>query len=469
MSKIGVLTMIRKLTVWIASMTVALLAMDVVLAGAAHAQEAVGEWHGVLANALSEMRIGITITPKPDGGYQGALSSPDQMPGALPLDSVTMENDRLIFSSERIHGRFEAHWDRSQSAWVGVWTQGNSGPLILTKGRPEARQRPQTPKPPFPYRAEDVSFDSAPGVRLAGTLTIPSGKGPFPAVVLITGSGAQDRDETIMDHKPFLVLADALSRHGIAVLRDDDRGFGKSTGDFSKATTLDFAVDTQAALAYLRSRPEIDANRLGLIGHSEGGLIGPMVALKDRGVAFVVMMAGPGVAIRDLMVAQREAVARTAGVAPEAIARNEVIMDRVLKTLSNAADPAQGQADAAKIFTDNGMTAQAAAASVKQLASAWFAWFIAYDPQPTLTKLKVPVLALNGDKDVQVISKQSLPAIRAALKDNPDATVVELPGLNHLFQTAGTGAPLEYMRIEETIAPTALDLMVNWVVTHTLP
>lgn len=461
--------MVRKLTVWIASLTVALLAMAVVLAGAAHAQEAVGEWHGVLANSLSELRVGITITPKPGGGYQGALSSPDQMPGALPLDSVTMANDRLIFSSERIHGRFEGHWDPSQSTWVGVWTQGNSGPLVLIKGKPEVRRRPQTPKPPFPYRAEDVSIDSAPGVRLAGTLTLPAGKGPFPAVVLITGSGAQDRDETTMDHKPFLVLTDALSRHGIAVLRNDDRGFAKSTGDFSKATTLDFAVDTEAALAYLRSRPEIDAKRLGLIGHSEGGMIGPMVAVQDPSVAFLVMMAGPGVAIRDLMIAQREAVARTAGVPPEAVARNEVIMARVEKALSISTDPAQGQADATKILTDSGMSAPAATATVKQLASPWFAWFIAYDPQPTLTKLKVPVLALNGDKDVQVISKQSLPAIRAALKDNPDATVVELTGLNHLFQTAGTGAPLEYIRIEETIAPAALDLVVNWVVAHTKP
>jgi uncharacterized protein len=459
--------MIRKLTHWIAALTIAMLMMAVVLAGAAHAQEPAGQWHGVLANSISEMRIGVDIAPKPGGGYQGTLSSPDQTAGVLPFDTVSLDGGRLVLSSERIHARFEGQWDAAQNAWVGVWTQGRAGPLVLTKGKPSPHLRPQTPKPPFPYRAEDVSFDSAPGVRLAGTLTLPPGKGPFPAVVLITGSGAQDRDETLWEHKPFLVLADALSRRGIAVLRDDDRGFAKSTGDFATATSTDFAADTEAALAYLRTRPEIDATRTGLIGHSEGGMIGPMVAVDDPRVAFVVMMAGPGASARELLVAQREAVARTAGLSPEAVARNEAVIDRVEKALAASKDPAQAQADAAKVLTDTGMAPAAAAATAKQMGSAWYRWFIAYDPRPTLAKLRVPVLALNGDKDVQVVSKQNLPAIREALKDNPDATVVELPGLNHLFQTANTGAPLEYVRIEETMSPAALDLITDWVLKHT--
>jgi pimeloyl-ACP methyl ester carboxylesterase len=459
--------MIGKLTHWIAALTIAMLMLAVVLAGAAHAQEPAGQWHGVLANSISEMRIGVEIAPKPGGGYQGTLSSPDQTAGSLPFDAVSLEGGRLVLSSERIHARYEGQWDAAQNAWVGVWTQGRSGPLVLTKGKPPPHLRPQTPKPPFPYRAEDVSFDSAPGVRLAGTLTLPPGKGPFPAVVLITGSGAEDRDETLWEHKPFLVLADALSRRGIAVLRDDDRGFAKSTGDFATATSTDFAADTEAGLAYLRTRPEIDPTRIGLIGHSEGGMIGPMVAVDDPRVAFVVMMAGPGAPARELLVAQREAVARTAGLSPEVIARNEALMDRVEKALAASKDPAQGQADAAKVLTDTGMAPAAAAATAKQMGSAWYRWFIAYDPRPTLAKLKVPVLALNGDKDVQVVSKQNLPAIREALKDNPDATVVELPGLNHLFQTAITGAPLEYVRIEETMSPAALDLIADWVVKRT--
>ena len=437
------------------------------LAGAARAQDVIGEWHGTIANATAELRLGLEITAKPGGGYEGRMISPDQSPAWLPLDKITLEGGRLVIAGTRIAGRFDGQWDAEHQAWVGQWTQGYVMPLVLLKGKTEPRLRPQTPTPPLPYRAEDVSFDSAPGVRLAGTLTLPEGKGPFPAAVLITGSGAQDRDEAIMGHKPFMVLADALTRRGIAVLRDDDRGFGKSTGDFAKASAPDFVTDAEAAVAYLRGRPEIDAKRIGLIGHSEGGIIGPLAAVEDPKVAFVVMLAGPGVPSRELMAAQREAVGRTAGLSPQAVASNEVVFSHVEQALADAKDLAQGQADAARVLTDTGMPADTANATIRQLASPWYKWFIAYDPRPTLAKVRAPVLALNGDKDVQVVSSQNLPAIREALKDNPDATVVELAGLNHLFQTADTGAPVEYARIEETMAPVALTTIADWVVAHT--
>ncbi|WP_372784018.1 alpha/beta hydrolase family protein [Phenylobacterium sp.] len=458
--------MVRKLTVWIASLTVAVLMMVLVLAGAAKAQDLAGDWHGTLKNSLAELRIGLEIT-KAGSGYQGRMISPDQGPAWLPLDAVTLEDGHLTFSGARINGRYEGWWDDVQSAFVGQWTQGEALPLVFTRGKPPERLRPQTPKPPFPYRAEEVSFESAPGVRLAGTLTLPPGKGPFPAAVLITGSGAQDRDEAIMGHRPFMVLADALTRRGIAVLRTDDRGFAKSTGDFAKATSEDFAADTAAGVAYLRGRKEIDGKRVGLIGHSEGGMIGPLVAAADPQIAFVVMLAGPGVPTRELMTAQREAVGRTAGVSAEAIARNEVTMGRVEAALAQPKDWDQAQADAAKVLTEAGMPASGATTTIRQLGSPWYKWFIAYDPRPTLRQLRCPVLALDGDKDVQVVSKQNLPAIREALKDNPKAEVVELPGLNHLFQSADTGAPSEYARIEETISPTALGLITDWVARTT--
>ncbi|MDB5499075.1 MAG: alpha/beta hydrolase [Phenylobacterium sp.] len=459
--------MASKLTRWIVALAISGLMMALVLAGAAKAQDAVGDWRGTLSKATAELHVGLEITAKPGGGYQGRLISPDQSPAWLPLDSVTLENGHLVFSGARLNGRYEGWWDDAQSAFVGEWTQGERLPLVLTRGKAEPRARPQTPKPPFPYRAEEVGFGSAPGVRLAGTLTLPKGRGPFPAAVLITGSGAQDRDESIMGHKPFAVLADALTRRGIAVLRTDDRGFAKSTGDFAKATSEDFAADTEAAVAYLRGRPEIDGKRIGLIGHSEGGMIAPMVAVADPRVAFVVMLAGPGVPSRELMTAQREAVARSAGAPPETVARNEAIMGRVETAMAQAKDWDQAQADAAKVLTDAGMPAAGAATTVKQLSSPWFKWVIADDPRPTLRKVHAPVLAIDGDKDVQVVSKQNLPAIREALKDNPDAEVLELPGLNHLFQTATTGAPSEYARIEETMSPAALDLVTGWVVKHT--
>ncbi|HEY2753747.1 alpha/beta hydrolase family protein [Phenylobacterium sp.] len=458
--------MVVKLARWIVALAISGAMMALVLAGAAKAQDAVGQWHATLASATGEVRIGVEITARPSGGYQGRLLSPDQSQIWLPLDTVTLEAGHLILAGKRLNGRYEGWWDEAQSAWVGQWTQGATMPLVFTKGPPEPRLRPQTPHPPFPYRAEDVAFDSAPGVRLAGTLTLPQGPGPFPAAVLITGSGAQDRDESLMGHKPFMVLADALTRRGIAVLRMDDRGFAKSTGDFAEATSEDFAADTAAAVALLRSRREIDSRRIGLIGHSEGGMIGPMVAVADPRIAFVVMLAGPGVPTRELLVAQRAAVARSAGIAADAITRNEQVMGQVEAALAQDKTLDQAEADAANVLVEAGMPATNADATVRRLTSPWYKWFIAYDPRPTLAKVRVPVLALNGDKDVQVVSKQNLPAIREALKANPDAEVVELAGLNHLFQTAGTGGPAEYAKIEETIAPAALNLIANWVVDH---
>jgi pimeloyl-ACP methyl ester carboxylesterase len=378
-----------------------------------------------------------------------------------------MQAGRLTIAGSRVAGRFEGQWDAEHQAWVGQWSQGYQMPLVLLKGKTEPRQRPQTPKPPFPYRAEDVSFEGAPGVRLAGTLTLPQGKGPFPAAILLNGSGPQDRDESFMGHKAFLLLADVLTRRGIAVLRTDDRGFGKSTGDFNAATGTDFVADAQAAIAYLRGRREIDGKRIGLIGHSEGGIIAPLTAVADPLVAFVALLGAPGVPSRELLAAQREAVGRTAGLPPEAIAQNEATWSRLEQALASARDLAQGQADAAKVLIGAGMPADTANATVRQIASPWYKWFIAYDPRPTLAKVRAPVLALNGDKDAQVVSSQNLPAIREALKDNPDVAVVELAGLNHLFQTADTGAPVEYARIEETMAPVALITIADWVVAHT--
>jgi hypothetical protein len=464
--------MARTLARWIVALAVSGLMMALVLAGAAHAQDMpetwAGDWHGTLKSTTAELRIGLEIKPKRGGGYQGRLISPDQGSAWLTLDSVTLQDGHLMFSGGRVNGRYEGWWDDAQDAFVGEWTQGGETlPLVLTRGKPPEQLRPQTPKPPFPYRAEEVSFASAPGVRLAGTLTLPAGKGPFPAAVLITGSGAQDRDESIVGHKPFMVLADALTRRGIAVLRTDDRGFAKSTGDFAKATSEDFAADTEASVAYLRGRREIDGGRIGLIGHSEGGMIAPLVAVMDPRVAFVVMLAGPGVPTRELMTAQREAVARTAGLSADAIARNEAIMGRVEAALAQAKDWDKAQADATKVLMDAGMPAAGASMTIERLGSPWYKWFVAYDPRPTLRQVRAPVLAIIGDKDVQVVAKQNLPAIREALNDNPNAEVVELPGLNHLLQTAGTGGPAEYGRIEETIAPAALSLITEWVAKTT--
>ncbi len=314
----------------------------------------------------------------------------------------------------------------------------------------QTTERPQTPKAPFPYSVEEVAFENtADGVHLEGTLSIPPGPGPHPAALLISGSGPQDRDETIMGHKPFLVLADHLSRAGIAVLRVDDRGVGGSTGSVAQSTGADFARDAAAGLAMLRSDPRLDANRIGVIGHSEGGVIGPRVAAADPKLAFVVMMAGTGVPGDQVVREQAVELVRASGASEAQIDAVRVQQDATIDAILAAKTVEEARA---------GVPAQAAAS-----ISRWFMDFIAYDPAPALKAVRCPVLVLQGDLDLQVLPEQNLPAIRAALEGNDRVRVVRFPGLNHLFQTAKTGLPAEYAVIEQTLAPEVLDTMADWL------
>jgi len=407
------------------------------------------------------------------GGTIVTLDSPDQLAYGLPLRTLTRVGRKVSFA---INGAgFEGTLSADGRSIDGVWTgPAYKGPLSFAS-RPVATsgpKRPQTPRPPFPYRGEEVVVDSAPGVKLAGTLTLPRGQGPFPAVVLIAGSGANDRDETILGHKPFAVIADRLTRDGISVLRTDKRGVGKSTGDFASATDDDFAVDAAADVAFLRTRADIDPARIGLIGHSEGGLVAPKVAAKDHRIAFIVLMAGPGVPLSEVLRAQRAALAPAMGLTPEQIRKAQAMFDHVEAAMRGATDPADAKARALKVITAEGgdlvRAPGAAEVMAAQLSSGWMRNLLDYDPRPTLAKVTCPILALNGSKDGQVPPDQNLPAIRAATKGNPDVTIVELPNLNHLFQTANTGAVGEYADIEETIAPIALDTMSAWIRKHEL-
>jgi uncharacterized protein len=281
-------------------------------------------------------------------------------------------------------------------------------------------------------------------------------------VVLITGSGPQNRDEELMGHKPFLVLADHLTRQGIAVLRYDDRGVGKSTGSFASATSEDFAGDAWAAWQKLSTRPDIDPKRIGLLGHSEGGLIAPMLAAAHPEIAFVVMLAGPGVTGEQIMLAQSAAIMKASGAPQAAIDANVSIQKQVFAILRE-------ETSTARIVERLGAipvgTKEASAALVKQSSSPWLRFFAFYDPAPALAKVRCPVLALGGALDLQVLPDQNLPAIESTLKQggNTDVTVVRMPGLNHLFQSAKTGLPAEYAQIEETMAPAALETITTWI------
>jgi pimeloyl-ACP methyl ester carboxylesterase len=432
-----------------------------------------GDWaaeipleNGVKLRLVLHVRTG-------SGGTLVTLDSPDQMAYGVPIRPLTRDGQTVRFTLAASGSVFEGVLAADGKSIAGTWTGPRyKGPLTFVS-RPvqaTALPRPQTPKPPFPYRTEEVVVDSAPGVKLAGTLSLPQGQGPFPAVVMITGSGAQDRDETILGHKPFAVIADRLTRDGIAVLRVDDRGFAKSTGNFSTATDDDFAVDTAANVAFLRHRPDIDPARIGLIGHSEGGIVAPKVAVQDPKIAFIVLMAGPGVPLSDVLRAQRAKLMPAMGQTSEEIQRGQALVDHIVAAMRGAKDQEEARARALQVIKaepeNPPLTDIQAQMMAAQLSTGWMRGLIDYDPRPTLAKVKCPILALNGSKDGQVPPDQNLPAIKQATQGNPDVTIQELPGLNHLFQTAKTGAVGEYADIEETVAPIALDAMSGWIRKH---
>jgi pimeloyl-ACP methyl ester carboxylesterase len=328
-----------------------------------------------------------------------------------------------------------------------------------------APSRPQLPVPPFPYRAIEVAYDNpdAPGVRLAGTLTVPSGKGPFPAVLLITGSGRQDRDQSLFGHKPFLVLADYLTRRGIAVLRVDDRGVGGSTGGSRDDTSNDFATDVRSGVRFLKTRPEIAPGKIGLLGHSEGGLIAPIAAKDNADVAFAILWAGPALKGGDLLVTRVREATEKSGATPETVEAETAKQRALVDAIVGAGNSPDGYDRVLKLVSPDAEPTEQARQEVRGMTGAWFRNFLSYDPVPTLRALRIPVLALDGSKDVQVPASQNIPALKAALSANPRATVTEVPGLNHFFQTAGTGGLEEYAVLTETVSPVALKMTGDWI------
>lgn len=427
-----------------------------------------GTWAGTIDTGVQgKLRLQLHVTRNADGTLKSTFDSLDQGAASIPVTETAAEGRAFRF---RIGSAISYTGVLSDDGKEirGVFKQVAQLPLVLTKvDKPVALKRPQEPARPYPYKEEEVSFENkaAPGVVLAGTLTTPAGAGPHPAVVLISGSGPQDRDEALMGHRPFLVLADHLTRAGIAVLRYDDRGIAKSKGDFRAATSEDFATDAVAAVAFLKGRPEIDAARIGLAGHSEGGLIAPMVAVRTGGVAFLVLIAGPGVTGEQILYEQGQAILKAQGM-PEGVLRQQLEMQKKMFAILRAEkDPGEAEKQLRALFPPG---APEAGERVKNLTAPWMRFFLFYDPAETLAKVKVPVLAIFGELDLQVLPSQNLPVVAAALEraGNGDYTVAKLPRLNHLFQTAKTGAVSEYGQIEETMSPLALETISGWIRAH---
>jgi len=427
-----------------------------------------GAWLGALDVGAMKLRVVFHVTNTEDG-LMATLDNPDQGATGVPVTSVSREGSSLKLEVKSINGLFEGKVSSDLSAIEGTWSQaGHSLPLALKRVNDSTeleRRRPQNPAKPYPYKEEEVSYDNkGAGITLAATLTIPPGKGPFPAVLLITGSGPHDRDESLLGHKPFLVLADYLTRNGIVVLRADKRGFAKSTGNFATATMTDFASDADAGVAYLKARPEVDPRRIGLIGHSEGGIVAPMAAARNSDVAFIVMMAGSGVPGDQIIPAQLILLSEAAGKSHDDAEKDAAEQRAILSLVEHEKDDAALEKQLREKLAGKVPEAQMDA-QIKSVTSPWFRQFLAYDPATALRKVTCPVLALNGEKDLQVPPKQNLPVIRKALADagNKNFEVDELPGLNHLFQTARTGAFAEYVEIEETMSPAALEKIATWI------
>ena len=444
------------------------------------AMEWAGNWEGALNLGAAKLRIVFHVT-KGVSGFDSTIDSPDQGAFGLATSATKIEGDSIRIEAAGLKAEYSGRWVGSDDADIdGTWKQnGASFPLKLKRTTKSSElNRPQMPKPPYPYDADEVTFENkTAGATLAGTLTKPKDRKPIAAVVLVSGSGPQDRDESLMGHKPFLVLADHLTRNGIAVLRFDDRGIGKSTGDFGKATTEDFVGDALAGVEYLKKRDDLSGVKIGIIGHSEGALIAPWAATKSSDVAFIVMMAGPGVPGDEILFEQGALIAKAGGASDESIAFQRKVQQRlfaiVRDDISDEEATAKGKAALDEIIKElpeeqRGEAEQMRGAIEQQmngLNSAWFRLFLRHDPRPVLTQVKCPVLAINGAKDLQVPPKQNLPQVEAALRSggNTKFDVRELPGLNHLFQTATTGSVSEYAQIEETIAPLALNAMSAWI------
>lgn len=437
-----------------------------------------GVWQGALEGHGMRLRLQLHVTHDDKKELVAALDSPDQGVSGLPATKVSQKESAFHFEIPVVSGVYDGTLNAAKTTITGSWTQ-SGGEQKLTFRRSDQLldlRRPQDPVKPYPYKEEEITFSNdAAHISLAGTLTLPRGPGPFPAAILLGGSGPHDRDESIVGHRPFLILADHLTRKGIAVLRFDKRGIGKSTGDYAQATTEDFASDAEAALAYMKTRKDLDPQKIGFIGHSEGGMIASIVASHSQPVAWIVLLASPGLKGEDALALQSELILRSAGVNEGEVSRTLAFNKQAYAVVRAEQDPAALEAKLNDLVqsTSTGAALPPAAvqSQVRMLISPWFRFFLDYDPVLALQKTLCPILALNGEKDLQVPPKEDLDKIHQALQDagNKDFQTTELPGLNHLFQHGPTGSPTEYGGIEETMAPEALNAISDWVLKHTAP
>lgn len=440
----------------------------------------IGGWEGKLAIPTGSLRIVLHITqPSPDK-FVSTMDSPDQGAFGLKVDETVVTGNSISLTMKMLQGNYLGTIKPDGKTIDGTLTQaGRTFALMLNKNdKIKEIKRPQTPKPPFPYTEEEILIETPnPGVKLSGTLTLPKDGSNFPVVVFVTGSGPQNRDEEIFAHRPFFVIADYLARYGIASLRYDDRGVGKSKGSFAGSTTLDFAEDAMSVVKYLASRKEVNSSKIGIVGHSEGGLIAPIVAASNSDIGFIVLLAGPGIDGASLLMKQSAAIMNAARAPKEEIAKNAELNSQVYRIINEMKDSVEvskkldslAEAYVSTIDTSDKSKPEnnllRLKMIMKQSLSPWFRMFLKLNPQDYLSRVACPVLALNGTKDLQVPYEDNLKAIESSLKSagNLNYKVKALQGLNHLFQTSQTGLISEYASIEETFSPVALEEIKSFI------
>ena len=435
------------------------------------AQNITGTWNGILKVQGIQLRLVFNVT-QTEKGYSSTMDSPDQSAKGIPVTTTNFENSILKLEISNAGILYEGTLD-SDNNINGIFKQGGqSFPLTLTKNEAETEKlvRPQEPTKPFSYYSEDIKFENTKdNIELAGTLTLPQKEGVFPAVILISGSGQQNRDGELLGHKPFLVLSDFLTKNGIAVLRFDDRGTAKSTGNFKNATTFDFAKDVEYAIKYLKNRKEINKDKIGLIGHSEGGIIAPIIASRNKDVDFIVLMAGSALRGDKLLLLQKYKIDTQMGIKKEVADFNLQLLSGAYNIILNENIKNEFISDTLSKYLmlkyNNVLNEGQRAVITNQLSSNWMINFIRLDPAIYLKKVSCPILAINGNKDLQVPSKENLEIIEQIYKnsDNNNVEIKELAGLNHLFQECETGAINEYATIEQTISPIALKEILKWI------
>lgn len=447
------------------------------------AQSIAGDWYGTLNVNGASLHLVFHIVKTADK-YTTTWDSPDQGAKGLGTTATTVNGNQLAIDASAFNIKYTGTFVPDSNKIKGSFTQGAAIlPLVLSTNKNSAiatkpAARPQDPKD-FPYKQEEVTFiNPKAGDRLAGTLTIPANGKISKVVILITGSGPQNRNEELFNHRPFLVWSDWLTRRGVAVLRYDDRGIAKSTGDFTGATTADFADDAEAAVNYLRSRTDLKNAAIGLMGHSEGGIIAPMVASRNKAVKFVVLLAGPGISSEQLMQKQSADQMQLLGAPEKAITQALASNDKIYKLIKQNQNLPTAEfkvkADTllyqiARAFSPGTMGNQTADEFVKaksaSIVSPWFRYFMTLNPDDYLKKVTCPLLAINGTLDKQVNSTANLAGIKASMEKsgNKHYQVVPLTDLNHLLQKATTGSLAEYGQIEETIDPIALKTVSDWI------